>query len=578
MSPKESSGLLSLLDFLVEEGLIGKPDAGRVRQEQENHGGSTFYNLLKLRLATAPKLFAFIEEKLGLLYWHAEDSTIDTTLLDLIPPNIAHFYKIVPVKLEQNVLTLAASAVSSAQLLPALEEITGCKVRVLLTHPAILGRALERYYTPKIEADVFDSTSGEKVFVLKDEEKQIRPVNVHMLNEGSTASDWLRTILAEAVIKRSRQVFFRQGEDAVQVFFVREGEPHVEFTVPIALYQSIAAFVDYLTSVGPFDTQVPQEKRARIKVSDRTISVQVSSVPETGGRSIAFDLYDEKTFEYVYKSIFDAPTGETAYFPSLVQKRRGLIIFSVAPGTHKKLVLYSLLAEAQKATPAVYALEESIFYTLPGIHQVSFGSSSQRVFSRLLETTLRQHPDLLAIDAVRDVSMMELALLSSSRCLVLAVCSSPDLRAVLKWLTDSGLRPALKARLVPAIFQLTSVARLCKYCRKDIMLTEEEIAMYDLPEYRERVFWHNTGCPVCKGASSLMDETLCEITAVDDTLLAHLDHPEQVVALRRRAGRLKASSSGPQNLFPSLLQKGLHLAKDGKADIKDVLAKCAFLG
>ncbi len=575
----EIVGIRSLLDFLIEEGLIGHTDADRVLKEMKLQGGSIFYNLLKLKLATAPKLFSFVEEKLGLLYWYAEEVSIDTTLLDLIPPNIAHFYKIVPVKLDQNILTLAASAVSSAQLLPALEELTGYKIRVLLTHPAILSRALEKYYSPRVEAGVLDSSSGEKIFVLKDDDKQIRPVNIHMMNESSSAADWLRTILAEAVIKRSRQVMFRQNDhDEILVYFVKEGEPYIEFRLGATLYQSIALFVDYLTSVGPFDTQVPQEKRAKIKISDRTIYLQISSVPVTHGRSLTFDLYDEKSFEQLFETLFDARTGEASYLSKLIQQRKGLIILSVAPGTQKKLILYSTLAEAHKTTPAVFTLEESIFYALPGIHQISFGSASHKIFSRMLETSLRQHPDVLAIDTVRDAASMELALLSSSRCLVLATCTFPDLRSVLRWLTESGLRPALKARLIPTVLQSTSVLRLCKYCKKEALLTEEEIAQYDLADYRETVFWFNSGCPLCKGVGMLMEEVLCEVTPIDETILYYLDHPEQSAAVRRQAGRV-----GPGGLdnkrpnFPSLLQKGVALAAAGKADIRDVLAKCAFL-
>ncbi|MBI2840273.1 MAG: Flp pilus assembly complex ATPase component TadA [Acidobacteria bacterium] len=570
----------TLLDFMVEQGLIGRGDAERVQREDREHGGGAIFNLLKLKLATAPKLFAFVEENMGLLYSLPEDSPPDPTLLDLIPPNIAHFYKIVPLSLEGNTLTLAASAVSSSQLLPAIEEITGYKVKVMITHPAALNRALDSYYGARLEAGVVDATSGERIFVLKDEDKQVRPVTLHMLNESSAPADWLRTILAEAVMKRSRHIHFRQHGDDVHVSFVKEGEAYVEFKLVPALFQSIATFIDYLTGLGGAELQSPQEKRVKIKINERMINLQISSVPLESGRSLTFELYDDKSFEGFFQNLFDARHGEEEFVRNLMRERKGMVLISASPTAQKKLVLYSLLRETLRTTQSVFTLEESVFYTMPGVQQVSTGIAGTKAFSRMLEAALRQRPEVLAIETVREAAAMEMVLLSCSRCLVVSVYTSPDLFATLRWLADNGFRSALRARIIPAIIQATTVDRLCKYCRKECRLDENELSRYGMEEHRETIFYSNSGCPFCKGAGILHEEPLCAVTPIDDELVALLDQPaprQAILTRRRLSARAGAQSAQSAPSFPTLLQKGLALAAAGKADVLDVLRKCAFL-
>lgn len=567
----------ALFDFLVEEGLISRAEAERIRREEGEEGAGICYNLIKLKMATSPKLFSFVEEKLGLLFSIPDDVPPDPGLLELIPANIAHFYKIVPIRLEGDTLTLAASAVSSSQLLPALEEITGCRVKVLITHPAALNRALDRYYSSKVDSGVVEGNAGERVFVLKDEEKQVRPVNPHMLDESSAPADWLRTILAEAVMKRSRLVHLRPHGDEVRVYFVKEGESYVEFRLTPQLFQSVATFIDFLTGVAVPEAAVPQEKRVKIKINERLVNLQISWLHHPTGRSVTFELYDEKSFEQFFQTLHDPKYGEDALIRKLLQQKKGLLLLSATPASQRKLVLYSVLEEAVRQNETVYAIEESTFYSLPGVQQISTGGASQKVFSRMLEAALRQHPDVLAIDAVRDAAGMELAMLSCSRCLVLAVMTAADLFSALRWLCDSGFRSALRARIIPAIMQTTSVERLCKYCRKEYALTDEQIAGYGLDGYRDTVFYTNEGCQFCKGAGVFQEEPLCAVAQLEEAILHLLDQPGARQTITTLVNRRARKAQQPTPSFPTLLQKGMTLAAEGRVDIKDVLSKCAFL-
>lgn len=568
MSRFPVAGARRLLDFMVEEGLLSSEDAARVEQEEQAHGGGVLYNVLKLKLATTPKLFTFVEEKMGLLFSIPEDAPPDPSLLDLIPPNIAQFYKIVPMSLDNNTLTLGVSTVGSAQLLPAIEEITGFKVRVKITHPGALSRALERYYSARLDAGVFDSASGERVFVLKDDEKQIRPINPHMLGESATPADWLRTILAEAVIKRSRHVMFRASAEEIQVSFVREGKANIEFRIAPSLFHLIATFIDYLTGLGAFESHSPQEKRLKVKINERLIALQVSSVVIDSGRCVTFELYDDKSLENVFETLFDAPSGEFAFMRQLLTRDRGLVLMSATPTAHRKLVLYTMLGEALKSPRQIFSLEESTFYSLAGVHQMTMGTTPQKTFPRMLESVLRQRPEILAVDCIREATSMEHALLSSSRCLVLAAYSSANIISTLRWLADSGFKSAIRAGVIPALVQTTTVERLCKYCKREYMLSDQEVVRYGLDGYRRTTFFSNVGCQFCKGAGILHQEPLCAVLAVDETTAMLLDR-------KQAAQARKVERTAP--VFPSLLQKGVDLAAAGKVDIKDVLAQCAFL-
>src|SRR5262249_44141945 len=146
-------------------------------------------------------------------------------LVDLLPARMAHLYRMVPLRQEGCRLVLAVTTADDPSLVPALEELTGLTVDPLICPPCLVREALERFYCLEEERGVCRNALGENLLVLSDREQGIVPDALESVGEGDAAAAWLRSLVAEAIFRRSREILLEPLEGEVRIAFRRgEGE------------------------------------------------------------------------------------------------------------------------------------------------------------------------------------------------------------------------------------------------------------------------------------------------------------------------------------------------------------------
>jgi type IV pilus assembly protein PilB len=118
-------------EVLVEAGLITKDQLKEALKAQKESGGKLGFNLVRLGYLSSDKLASFFQSFFGVGVVN-ESLSERQKASDVIPRHLALYYKIAPIKLEGNVLTVAIASIEHPNLIQALEEVTNYKIDPLI--------------------------------------------------------------------------------------------------------------------------------------------------------------------------------------------------------------------------------------------------------------------------------------------------------------------------------------------------------------------------------------------------------------------------------------------------------------
>lgn len=132
--------------LLLKAGLITQGHFDAAVEIQEKTGAELIDILFSLGAVEPNAFMEFLMSYPGVLPSDVKDLEIEQDLLDRVPGDLARMFKVVPVDLYRDVLTLAAKAPLSTDEEKQLEQVAGQRVKVLLCNPSDVDSVLDRYY------------------------------------------------------------------------------------------------------------------------------------------------------------------------------------------------------------------------------------------------------------------------------------------------------------------------------------------------------------------------------------------------------------------------------------------------
>ena len=117
-------------EILVSNDIVSEDQVKNALDLQSKEGGRLCYNLIKLGYVSTERLTNFFQDYFGFVPFRLDDIVSDPAIISLIPAELANFYKMVPTKLNDGVLSLAIAEgqEKNQKIIPAIEELTGYEV------------------------------------------------------------------------------------------------------------------------------------------------------------------------------------------------------------------------------------------------------------------------------------------------------------------------------------------------------------------------------------------------------------------------------------------------------------------
>ncbi len=540
-------------ELLLREGILTETQLTRALDEQKRAGGRLGYHLIRLGYVNVQRLSQFMRDSMGLIPYDLPQWIKDPSVIDLIPGNLAQFYQVIPVEKDGPMLTVAIADLDNPSIIPALEELTGLTIDPVVCPRETVIRALEQFYGVAKDPGVVRNLAGDHLFVLALHGKRIRPIHWSALKPDSSAAEWLRTVLAEAIRTGSRTIYVKPDEQALRIAF--KGADNIEdrFALAPQKRQEMDALLIELARLRDHQSSPRQEGRVRLQVEARFLTLHVKQMSTLQGNRYTLTLYDEKVLARDWQRLMSqlAP-AEREGIQDCLAGGNGLLLLTGAPGAGISEVYYTLLGPLARAFKPTVALEEYSLLAVEGAAQMEVSREREATWPELITMALKQEPALFALFPIKERRSMELALLAAAHTRVLGVLHQPDAASALRWLLRNQFRSPLRAGVLKGILTVASVAQVCPHCKLPIEVPGRD----GLP----LALFTRQGCEHCLRWESLPTTEVLEwlpMTEGARGLLADEPKPEDLRRVIVEAGGV------PLN------QRLLVLAQEGLLDAQD---------
>ncbi len=490
-------------ELLFREGLVSRDQLEKALAAQQKQGGRLGYHLIRLGFVDVQRLSRFLRESMGLIPYDLVQWVTDPAVMDHLPASIAQFYQVVPVERKGNVLTVAIADLDNPSLMPALEELTGLRIDPLVCPRETVIRALEHFYGLAKDPGVVRNPAGDHLFVLSDQRHHIRPLHWSTLKRDSSATDWLRTILTEAIRTGCRSMAVKPAETGLKIAMGRQGKMEDRFSLAPGKREEMDALLRELSGIRDSARKVRQEGRVRLQVESRFLTLSVRGMSTLQGTRYALTLYDERLFPRDWDRLGSQlePT-EARSLRSAFDGPAGLVLLCGAPGPGMNHLYYSLLSSLKDRCGPVVSLEEYALLGIEGIAQTEASREEGATWPELVTVALRQEPGLFACFPVKERATMEMILLAAAHTRVLAVLHQPDAAAALRWLLRNQFRSPLRAGILKGVLTAVSIPTLCPRCKLPVEVPGRSGRTYGLQTRQ--------GCEECLAWESLPTEEILE--------------------------------------------------------------------
>jgi general secretion pathway protein E len=370
----------------------------------------------------------------------------------------------------------------------------------------------------------------------------------------------LAFIFMDSFNKNASDVYIEAGAAEIRLSYRMEGNLYNIISMPGSIRDTLLSYLKKIANLDVSNKNMPQSGKSKVLISGKAVELEVSTLPSLNGERVKVRLRYKDRPAQSLKDLGVSPEISSA-LKGAASGRQGLILFAGPRYSGKKSLMYALLRELSSASRDIIAVEECVDKKVDGIVQSGYSSGSIADDIRL---AVRQEPDILMVDELRDRETAALALeYANSGRLVISSMQAAHAADALSRLVNFGLEPWLAASNIIAVVSQQLLRKICPGCREEY--TPENTIFFSsngftLPE----TFYRGTGCKQCYKTGFKGHIGIYEITAngveIERLILEGAGEPEFLRALKQ---------SGKSRLAEAAWKK----VKSGAVSAEEALAK-----
>jgi len=558
--------------ILVDLGYINEDQLWDVLEEQKKSPGEILGQVaVRMGLVSEAQLSEALAEQWGMQVINLKETTIPPKVLELVPETMASIYKIMPVSLKNNVLTVAMADPQNLGALDDLRNFLGYDVRGAVASPADVQAAIERYYADRQESieDVISALESDE-----DEDELDGGYDLSSAEEMADAAPirkLLNMVLLLAIKDQASDIHLEPFEDEFKIRVRADGVLFEMVPPPRHLANAIVSRVKIMSNLDIAERRLPQDGRIELTVGGNSVDLRVSVLPTLFGESVVMRVLDRTVVQLDLNKIGMDPST-LAKFRMITNRPNGIILVTGPTGSGKTTTLYSVLNEMNEITTKVITTEDPVEYEIYGLIQVPVNPDIEVTFANVLRAILRHDPDIILVGEIRDYETAEIAIQSAlTGHVVFSTLHTNDAPTAITRLRDMGVPPFLITATVEAVLAQRLVRKICVECRTQFEPSDELLMELQLPlaQARKYKFYYGKGCPRCNNMGYKGRTGIHELIDVNDDIRDLISTEASVDEIRNLA-----RAQG----MTSLRESGLKLIFDGVTTIDEVVRETVTEG
>lgn len=532
--------------MLVERGLITESQLSEVRASAVKKGKQLATQLIEDGYIDEAELLKILAEYYGIQFLNLRDVVIDESAIRSVPARISVHYSVVPVKLENGILTLA---VNNPLETPAIEDIEtnlGFRVERVLACRRDIREALQKYYG--IGAETVERILA--VSGMREEPTIETSSDLEKMAEDASVIRLVNELLSNAISDRATDIHFEPHSDGISIRRRIDGILY-DASVPRnmrLLFPAIVSRIKLISGLNIVEKRLPQDGRARVRLGSHDYDLRVSIIPTMHGEDVVIRilptsmLFDLSALGFSEKHL--------QMINDIIARPHGILFVTGPTGSGKSTTLYSCLSKLNTRDRKIITIEDPIEYELRGVMQTQVNPTIGLTFAKALRSMLRHDPDIMMIGEVRDTETAEIAIQTAlTGHLVLSTLHTNDAASGAVRLIDMNVEPYLITSTVLAFAAQRLVRKICPQCKIRV-------------EEHGKTFFRGRGCKKCNLSGyygrTAISEFLPMVPEIHELILDRAS----ATTIREKANSMK---------MESLLEDGMDKVEKGITTPEEVL-------
>ncbi len=458
----------------------------------------------------------------------------DPKLLAMVPKQMISQHMVVPVDIEDNVVTLAAVDPSNIN---AFNEVSRC-LQGMRLRPVAVSKEDFHLFTKRLTSSPFSSarmsrTSLPSIRFLTDVDEADKLGQV----SGTEVLKMVNMIIQTGIENHASDIHVEPLREGTRVRYRIHGTLETKSkTLPLEAHKPLISRFKVLAKLDITETRKPQEGRISLEVDDRTVDLRLSLIPTKLGQKLVMRILDAGTTLVPMDKLVLAEKVRQA-IRKMFYAPHGVVLVTGPTGSGKTTTMYSALLERKNPEINIVTVEDPVEFHMDGLSQVEIGETPDLDFSSVLRSFLRQDPDIILVGETRDAETAKLALQAglTGRLVFTSFHTNDCISAVVR-LFEMGMEPfALSNSLVGVIHQRL-VRRICPECRKPFEYYPqiiENMRAAGLIGEQIPTLYRSNGCGQCGGQGYLGRVAALEVLLITDPVRAAIARqapPDEILA------------------------------------------------
>jgi len=487
--------------MLLRDGVINETQLQTALKRQRELGGRIGTHFIELGYVNEKTLVNYLSKQYEVPGVALSEFPLDKDVLDMIPPEFAQKFNVIPLKREGKYLTVAMVNPKDVFAIDAIRFRTGLDIKPVVACEKSIKKILEEHYKTKaLEDEVMEEMGLEDAIEVIEEKEEERFSDLIAQVDSGPVVKYVNYLLRNAVKERASDIHIEPYEKEVRVRFRIDGLLHEHKPPPVKLFRAVVSRLKVMAKLKIQEKRFPQDGRFEARIDGRRVDFRISTVPTLYGEKVALRILDRSQASFDLRDLgFEEESLN--HFLKALKNPFGIILVTGPTGSGKTTTLYAALNEINDPGINITTAEDPVEYSLMGINQLQVNESIGLTFASALRAYLRQDPDVIMVGEIRDKTTTEIAIRAAlTGHLVLSTVHTNSAAATITRLINMGVEPFLIASTIIVVVSQRLVRKICTSCKAPLKISDDDLVKYgfDPQVFKGKEIFHGIGCDKCK--------------------------------------------------------------------------------
>lgn len=416
------------------------------------------------------------------LEWDIPYLKIDPLKLDLnvvtttIPRNFAMKHLVLPIKVENGILTVATPNPFNMEVLDDVARVSNMRVKTTVSSKADIIKLIDEFFGFKRSIAAAEDLFSSSAIDIGNLEQYVRlksgddlPANdQHIVNA-------VNHLFIYAFDQRASDIHIEPKRDIVLVRMRIDGVLHTVYRLPKKVHNAIVSRIKALSRMNMAEKRRPQDGRIKMDKGGMEVEIRISSVPVAFGEKMVMRVMDPDIMIQDLSGM-GFTREDLRKFDQFIRMPHGIILVTGPTGSGKSTTLYSALRTISTSENNIVTVEDPIEMIHEDFNQIGVQTAVGVGFGTILKTILRQDPDIIMIGEMRDLETAENAVQAAlTGHLVLSTLHTNDAPSSITRLLDLGVPSFLIQATLIGIIAQRLLRLICDYCKESFLMEADDL-------------------------------------------------------------------------------------------------------